>query len=196
LACFKLAPTYENTNKKLTSSIAAPVSSTGSAFRALRRSPKSPIVEPRSKRPSRGSAPLTAVAADSALVLAYFNLILIVRGIGREAYFGFNGPDFFHGKCIPGRDRSLRGRAGLLWAMMSMKAMQKPVRETKTTGRERSSDCVLSLLQISHQGSMNTNRKLTSAVIAPVSSTGCGAVKARGIIARAIVRVLMICMIV
>jgi hypothetical protein len=54
-----------------------------------------------------------------------FNLILIVRGIGREAYFGFNFPDFFDGKCIPGRDRNLRGRTGLLWAMRSMKVMKK-----------------------------------------------------------------------
>jgi len=183
----------KNTNRKLISSIAAPASSTGCAFRALRRSP---IIESRSGRPSRGSAPLTAVAADSALVLACFNLTLIVRGIGREVYFGFNFPDFFDGKCIPGRDRNLRGRTGLLWAMRSMKVMEKTVRETKTTGRERSSGCGLSLLQISHRGSKNTNRKLTPAVTAPISSTGCGAVKASGIIARATVRVLMICMVV
>lgn len=55
----------------------------------------------------------------------FFNLILIVRGRGREAYFGFKFPDFFDGKCIPGRDRNLRGRTGLLWAMRSMKAMKK-----------------------------------------------------------------------
>jgi hypothetical protein len=43
-----------------------------------------------------------------------FNLILTVRGRGGEAYFGFKFPDFFDGKCIPGRDRNLRGRTGLL----------------------------------------------------------------------------------
>jgi hypothetical protein len=44
--------------------------------------------------------------------------------------------------------------------MWSMKVMKKTVRETKTTGRERSSGCLLSLLQISTKAARTRTENL------------------------------------